>query len=133
MPVSVCPHCKTQLWVKDSQLNIAQGFVACSKCEGLFQAKDHLRGTPENIQPGQLPPAVSDTKLIHRLGTRVRGRKTLSKQEIADLLDNVLPADAKAKAAAATGQPKPATNWTLATLVALTVLIMQLFYLMLLR
>ncbi len=43
MPVCACPHCKTQLWVNDAQLNIAQGFVVCSQCEGLFQARDPVR------------------------------------------------------------------------------------------
>ncbi|HRL34281.1 MAG TPA: proton-conducting transporter membrane subunit, partial [Neisseria sp.] len=48
----------------------------------------------------------------------------------ADLLDGMLPPEAKAAPAAAKAQP---FNWTLASLVALTVLIMQLFYLLLLR
>ena len=114
MPVCACPHCKTQLWVNDAQLNIAQGFVVCSQCEGLFQARDHTRPTPPKLQAGK----------------EVRTRKVLSKNEIADLLDGMLPPEAKAAPAAAKAQP---FNWTLASLVALTVLIMQLFYLLLLR
>lgn len=132
MPVCACPHCKTQLWVQDNQLNVAQGFVMCSKCEGLFQAKNHVRDTPENMRPGQLPNAVTDVKLVHNLGPQVRTRKVISKNEIADLLDNFIPADksepAPVKAKAAAG-----FNWTMASLVALTVLIMQLFYLILLQ
>ncbi len=130
MPVCACPHCKTQLWVKDAQLNIAQGFVVCSQCEGLFQARDHTRPTPPKLQAGQLPEARTDVKLVHRIGKEVRTRKVLSKNEIADLLDGMLPPEAKAIPAAAKAQP---FNWTLASLVALTVLIMQLFYLLLLR
>ena len=96
------------------------------------------------------------TKLVHSIGPQVRTRKTLSKNEIADLLDNMLVSDARNSAKAATAvkmksaskpqppqipgpAPMPAQelrkdgfNWTLATLVALTVLIMQLFYLVLL-
>ncbi|UOO76644.1 hypothetical protein LVJ85_11655 [Neisseria sp. Dent CA1/247] len=159
MPVCVCPHCKTRLWVKDTQLNVAQGFVVCRKCEGLFQAKNHIAETPKNIDPSLLLNAVTDTKLVHSIGPQVRTRKTLSKHEIADLLDNMLVTDARNSAKAATAakmkgpaQPAPAIpasgpmpvhmpqqepkkdgfNWTLATLVALTVLIMQLFYLVLL-
>ena len=26
MPACSCPHCKTPHWVKDAQLNVAQGF-----------------------------------------------------------------------------------------------------------
>ena len=130
MPVCACPHCKTQLWVKDAQLNIAQGFVVCNQCEGLFQARDHTRPTPPKLQAGQLPEARTDVKLVHRIGKEVRTRKVLSKNEIADLLDGMLPPEAKAAPAAAKAQP---FNWTLASLVALTVLIMQLFYLLLLR
>lgn len=151
MPVCVCPHCKTRLWVKDTQLNVAQGFVVCRKCEGMFQAKNHIGETPKNIDPSLLLNAVTDTKLVHSIGAQVRTRKTLSKHEIADLLDNMLVNDArsssKAAVAAMNNTPKPAAhgpkpspapapakegfNWTLATLVALTVLIMQLFYLVL--
>ena len=130
MPVCACPHCKTQLWVNDAQLNIAQGFVVCSQCEGLFQARDHTRPTPPKLQAGQLPEARTDVKLVHRIGKEVRTRKVLSKNEIADLLDGMLPPEAKPAAATAKAQP---FNWTLASLVALTVLIMQLFYLLLLR
>ena len=130
MPVCACPHCKTQLWVNDAQLNIAQGFVVCSQCEGLFQARDHTRPTPPKLQAGQLPEARTDVKLVHRIGKEVRTRKVLSKNEIADLLDGMLPPEAKAAPAAA---KTPPFNWTLASLVALTVLIMQLFYLLLLR
>lgn len=156
MPVCVCPHCKTRLWVKDTQLNVAQGFVVCRKCEGLFQAKNHIAETPKNIDPSLLLNAVTDTKLVHSIGPQVRTRKTLSKNEIADLLDNMLVSDARNSAKAATAvkmksasKPQPPQipgpapmpvqelrkdgfNWTLATLVALTVLIMQLFYLVLL-
>lgn len=131
MPVSVCPHCQTQLWVKDAQLNVAQGFVVCSHCEGLFQARSHLVDTPEGTTPESLPAAITDAKLVHNIGPQVRTHKTLSKNEIADLLDDMLPAAAKTEAAPAA--PKAGFNWTLASLVALTVLIMQLFYLILLR
>lgn len=137
MPVSVCPHCKTQLWVKDNQLNVAQGYVVCSKCEGLFQAKHHTREMPKNVKPGQLPNAITDVKLVHSLGPQVRKQKTMSKHEIADLLDNMLPAAVKQEAANQTAathkNAKEGFNWTMASMVALTVLIMQLFYLFLLR
>ena len=36
------PHCKTYLKVKESQLNVAQGFVKCADCQGLFKAKDFV-------------------------------------------------------------------------------------------
>ncbi|MDO5638361.1 MAG: hypothetical protein Q4G28_00650 [Neisseria sp.] len=132
MPASVCPHCQTRLWVKEAQLNVAQGFVVCSQCEGLFQARSHLVATPDDADAESLPPAVTDVKLVHNIGPQVRSRKTLSKNEIADLLDEMLPAAAKARADAPAAK-KEGFNWTLASLVALTVLIMQLFYLILLR
>ena len=130
MPVCACPHCKTQLWVNDAQLNIAQGFVVCSQCEGLFQARDHTRPTPPKLQAGQLPEARTDVKLVHRIGKEVRTRKVLSKNEIADLLDGMLPPGANAASAAANTQT---FNCTLASLLAPILLSMQLFYLLLLR
>lgn len=134
MPICVCPHCKARLAVKETQLNLAQGFVVCTKCEGLFQAVHHISNTPHKALPEQLPSAATDTRLVRSLGAAARSRKALSKHEIADLLDNVLPADAQARQAAPTAAPKKeGFNWTLATLTALTVLIMQLFYLILMN
>ena len=73
MPACFCPHCKTRLWVKETQLNVAQGFVVCQKCEGMFKAKDHLASTKEPIF-NDLPEAVSDVKLVHRIGTHAMAR-----------------------------------------------------------
>lgn len=140
MLVSVCPHCKTRHRVKDTQLNVAQGFVVCSKCEGLFQAKDYMREMPDNAKADQLPYAVTDVKLVHSIGPQVRTRKAMTKHEIADVLDNLLPDDGKTTKNAAPARARRGDkakqeniNWTLASFVALTVLIMQLFYLILLR
>lgn len=130
MPACTCPHCHTHLWVKDTQLNIAQGFVVCNKCEGLFKAKEHFADLKEQFQQQALPNAVTDVRLVHNIGPQVRTHKQLSRHEIADLLDGVtlLP---KPSAAAAAPKKKEGINWTLASLVALTVLIMQLFYIIL--
>ena len=151
MPACICPHCKTSLWVKDTQLNVAQGFVICNKCEGLFKAKDSL--APSSANPDTLPHAVTDVRLVHDMGGNIRNRKQLARHEIASLPDSAERAK-KAKEEAArraeeenrrteefqalmAAAAKPAKseegfNWTLAVLVALTVLIMQLFYLVLL-
>ena len=153
MPACICPHCKTSLWVKDTQLNVAQGFVVCNKCEGLFKAKDSLAPSSAPANPDTLPNAVTDVRLVHDMGGNIRNRKQLSRHEIASLLDSAERAT-KAKEEAArraeeekrrteefqalmAAAAKPAKseegfNWTLAVLVALTVLIMQLFYLVLL-
>ena len=153
MPACICPHCKTSLWVKDTQLNVAQGFVVCNKCEGLFKAKDSLAPSSAPANPDTLPNAVTDVRLVHDMGGNIRNRKQLSRHEIASLLDSAERAN-KAKEEAArraedekrrteefqalmAAAAKPAKseegfNWTLAVLVALTVLIMQLFYLVLL-
>ncbi|MCS4534523.1 MJ0042-type zinc finger domain-containing protein [Neisseria montereyensis] len=164
MPVCTCPHCKTRLWVNNTQFNVAQGFVVCSKCDGLFQARGHITAMPDEPEPTDLPNALTDTKLIHALGPKVRAKKVLSKNEIAELLDNMHSGD-EAKLAefslseqehevdaafanvSAESSPesvvppapvaappaKESVNWTLATLIALTVLIMQLFYIILLN
>ncbi|WP_193618212.1 MULTISPECIES: MJ0042-type zinc finger domain-containing protein [Neisseria] len=154
MPACICPHCKTSLWVKDTQLNVAQGFVICNKCEGLFKAKDSLAPSSAPANPDTLPNAVTDVRLVHDMGGNIRNRKQLSRHEIASLLDSAERAKkAKEEAARraedekrrteefqalmAAAAAKPAKseegfNWTLAVLVALTVLIMQLFYLVLL-
>ena len=153
MPACICPHCKTSLWVKDTQLNVAQGFVVCSKCEGLFKAKDSLAPSSAPANPDTLPNAVTDVRLVHDMGGNIRNRKQLSRHEIANLLDSAERAR-KAKeeearraeeekrrteefqalmaAAAKPAKSEEGFNWTLAVLVALTVLIMQLFYLVLL-
>lgn len=144
MPACFCPHCKTRLWVKETQLNVAQGFVVCQKCEGMFKAKDHLASTKEPIF-NDLPEAVSDVKLVHRIGTHAIGKKQISRDEIADILNggttlhDTLPAPTAAPAAAPQVAVPPAAparqegfNWTIAALFAFIVLIMQLFYLTLL-
>ncbi|HFC8541288.1 TPA: MJ0042-type zinc finger domain-containing protein [Neisseria lactamica] len=144
MPACFCPHCKTRLWVKETQLNVAQGFVVCQKCEGLFKAKDHLASTKEPIF-NDLPEAVSDVKLVHRIGTHAIGKKQISRDEIAGILNggttqpDTPPAPAAAPAAAPQVSVPPAAparqegfNWTIATLFALIVLIMQLSYLVIL-
>lgn len=136
MPLCVCPHCETQLWVKDSQLNLAQGYVVCRTCQGLFQARSHTRPTPEHFHPELFPAAQTDTQLVQKIGTPVRASKQLSRQEIAALLDNVLTNEQKSLALAdmvkQQQQIKPPArefNWTLPAMVALTILIIQLFYL----
>ncbi|HEZ1582971.1 TPA: hypothetical protein WIJ98_000549 [Neisseria meningitidis] len=139
MPACFCPHCKTRLWVKETQLNVAQGFVVCQKCEGLFKAKDHLASTKEPIF-NDLPEAVSDVKLVHRIGTRAIGKKQISRDEIAGILNggttqpDIPPATAATPAAAPPAAParQDGFNWTIATLFALIVLIMQLSYLVIL-
>ena len=144
MPACFCPHCKTRLWVKETQLNVAQGFVVCQKCEGMFKAKDHLASTKEPIF-NDLPEAVSDVKLVHRIGTHAIGKKQISRDEIADILNggttlhDTPPVPAAAPAAAPQVAVPPAAparqegfNWTIAALFAFIVLIMQLFYLPLL-
>ena len=124
MPACSCPRCHTQIWVKDEQLKIAQGFVVCTKCEGLFKAK---------FQPEVLPTAMTDLRLSRGGKMPVQSQKQLSRNEIADLFDSFTVAPKPAAAAAApAAERKNDTNWTLATLVALTVLIIQLFYLVLL-
>ena len=172
MPVSVCPHCKTQLWVSNNQMNVANGFVKCSQCSGLLQAK-HFLDKSQAERTIKMQEAISDAALVSKIGLQIRqykalskdevcnllvglppngevdtfsktGQKKLSKAEIADLLDD-LHADAKKKIAPLdtlnkTTQVtnklhtrKSETNWTLAVMVALTVLILQLFYLLLMN
>lgn len=51
MPACFCPHCKTRLWVKETQLNVAQGFVVCQNAKGclkpktIWQARKNLYST----------------------------------------------------------------------------------------
>ena len=70
MPICSCPHCKTYLKVKESQLNVAQGFVKCADCQGLFKAKDFVaRADVASID--WMPDSISDIELVRRLGTYV--------------------------------------------------------------
>lgn len=152
MPICSCPHCNTFLKVKESQLNVAQGFVRCTDCQGLFKAKDFV-AKQQVSSIDWMADGVSDIEIVRRLGTYVRGRNAFDKQQIDYLLEH--PADGSQAAAvphdherlAARAVPLPApperaapaaaksgdTNWTLATLVALTILILQLFYILLTR
>lgn len=153
MPICSCPHCQTYLKVKESQLNVAQGFVKCVDCEGLFKAKDFVvRQKVASID--WLPEGVSDIDLVRRLGTYVRGRNSFDKRQIDYLLEHpaeagqpaAVPNDQEHRAAQPVPMPEPpprsespapaksgGTNWTLAALVALTVLILQLFFILLSR
>ena len=132
MPVSECPHCHTQLWVKEAQMNLAQGFVMCSQCEGLFQAKSHLREMNPKVMPGQLPNAVTDINLIRKVGASAREKKTFTKGEIADLLEDILDQKPSSEAIAKQNIFSGSFNWSIGSLVALTILVVQLFYLALL-
>ena len=109
----------------------------------MFKAKDHLASTKEPIF-NDLPEAVSDVKLVHRIGTHAIGKKQISRDEIADILNggttlnDTPPASAAAPASPRIAEPSAAPvrqegfNWTIAALFAFIVLIMQLFYLTLL-
>ena len=123
MPACSCPHCKTPHWVKDAQLNVAQGFVVCTRCSGMFKAKDYLSGNLP-ADPAHLP--------VHNIGAQILKHSKLSRKEISDLLNSALKEESKAEGPAAVKTRKDGFNWTLASLIALTVLIMQLFYLALL-
>ena len=131
MPACSCPHCKTPHWVKDAQLNVAQGFVVCTRCSGMFKAKDYLSGNLP-ADPAHLPVAVTDVRLVHNIGAQILKHSKLSRKEISDLLNSALKEEPKAEEQAAVKTRKDGFNWTLASLIALTVLIMQLFYLALL-
>ncbi|ASK27186.1 MJ0042-type zinc finger domain-containing protein [Neisseria chenwenguii] len=130
MPACTCPHCATNIWVNDSQLSVAKGFVVCTKCEGLFKAKENLADLKGQIQTKPLPSATNDKRQEKHTPPKAPERR-LSRNELADLLDNVITTSNAANAAAAV-QEKEGVNWTLAVMIALTVLIMQLFYLVLL-
>ena len=131
MPACSCPHCKTPHWVKDAQLNVAQGFVVCTRCSGMFKAKDYLSGNLP-ADPAHLPVAVTDVRLVHNIGAQILKHSKLSRKEISDVLNSALKEEPKAEEQAAVKTRKDGFNWTLASLIALTVLIMQLFYLALL-
>ena len=111
MPVSECPHCHTQLWVKEAQMNLAQGFVMCSQCEGLFQAKSHLREMNPKVMPGQLPNAVTDINLIRKVGASAHAKKTFTKGEIADLLEDILDQKPSSEAIAKQNIFSGSFNW----------------------
>lgn len=125
MPACTCPHCRTNIWVKDTQLNLAQGFVVCHQCEGVFKAASHLTKAGGRFQAESPPAAATDARLVRNIGAQVRRHKQLSRNEIADLLDGITLA------------PKPEAtargfNWHIACAVAAAVLLLQLVYLALL-
>ncbi|HFC8537819.1 TPA: MJ0042-type zinc finger domain-containing protein, partial [Neisseria bacilliformis] len=96
MPICSCPHCNTFLKVKESQLNVAQGFVRCTDCQGLFKAKDFV-AKQQVSSIDWMADGVSDIETVRRLGTYVRGRNAFDKQQIDYLLEH--PADGSQAAA----------------------------------
>ena len=89
MPACSCPHCKTPHWVKDAQLNVAQGFVVCTRCSGMFKAKDYLSGNLP-ADPAHLPVAVTDVRLVHNIGAQILKHSKLSRKEISNLLNSAI-------------------------------------------
>ncbi len=154
MPICSCPHCKTYLKVKESQLNVAQGFVKCADCQGLFKAKDFVaRADVASID--WMPDGISDIELVRRLGTYVRGRNSFSKEQADYLIEHpgqgdALPPGLEDKGhyaarkvplpqipvqaqVAAPVKSRENNHWMVAALGMLTVLILQLFYIALNR
>ena len=97
----------------------------------MFKAKDYLSGNLP-ADPAHLPVAVTDVRLVHNIGAQILKHSKLSRKEISDLLNSALKEEPKAEEQAVVKTRKDGFNWTLASLIALTVLIMQLFYLALL-
>jgi len=82
---------------------------------------------------GELLAHRAGTSLTHTVhGAQILKHSKLSRKEISDLLNSALKEEPKAEEQAAVKTRKDGFNWTLASLIALTVLIMQLFYLALL-
>ena len=71
--------------MKDEQLKIAQGFVVCTKCEGLFKATENIVDLKGKFQPEVLPTAMTDLRLSRGGKMPVQSQKQLSRNEIADL------------------------------------------------
>ena len=107
MPACSCPHCKTPHWVKDTQLNVAQGFVVCTRCSGMFKAKDYLSGNLP-ADPAHLPVAVTDVRLVHNIGAQILKHSKLSRKEISDLLNSALKEEPKAEVPKAAPAPASA-------------------------
>jgi len=91
--------------VKDEQLKIAQGFVVCTKCEGLFKATENIVDLKGKFQPEVLPTAMTDLRLSRGGKMPVQSQKQLSRNEIADLFDSFTVAPKPAAAAAAPASP----------------------------
>ena len=100
---------------------------------GIIPSAQPYPADTREFSPDLLPAAQTDTKLVQKIGTPVRTHKQLSRGEIAELLDNMLTNEQKSLALAdmLQNRNKQDFNWTLPSMVALTILIIQLFYLVL--
>ncbi|MDO4877873.1 MAG: hypothetical protein Q3966_01075 [Neisseria sp.] len=139
MPICACPHCKAYMKVKDSQMNVAQGFVRCTDCQGLFKAKDFVYTKNLGTSIDFLPDALSDIETVRKLGAYVRGRNAFTYKQTKQLLEHPkdgLPEETSPYAARPVPLPssdKGGNRWTVAALAALTVLVCQMFYILLNR
>ncbi len=138
MPICACPHCNAYIKVKEKQMNVAQGFVRCTDCQGLFKAKDFIYTKNIGTSIDWLPDAVSDIETVRKLGAYVRGRNAFTLKQTELLLarkEGGLPEELMPHAARPIPLPaaKGGNRWTVASLAALTVLVCQMFYILLNR
>lgn len=89
MPASACPHCQTQLWVRDVQLNMSQGFVFCSHCDSLFKAREYLINLPTNTKPEELSTAITNAHLLMQIGHKMKNKTVVTPEQLTQIVAEV--------------------------------------------
>ncbi|MDO5687680.1 MAG: zinc-ribbon domain-containing protein [Neisseria sp.] len=100
MLITTCPQCRAKFRVTEQHLSAADGLVVCSRCRGIFQAKDSLQRTSAAKPKAPERPAVKLS--AHLFGSTIRsGRKSANEFDLGDLSEPPAPS-AHATAAAET-------------------------------
>ncbi|MEY4318873.1 MAG: hypothetical protein RI902_2681 [Pseudomonadota bacterium] len=141
MQITQCPECHTAFKVSSEHLAVANGWVRCGRCGGVFEALLHLEsedtqeaqaanGHDQNAvvanaaAPSPSQPAASDIDAFHdSLLSFVPGGMRASKSSASDVNDQANGhANAAATAAKASEQvsAQPVWLWVLAALLTLT-------------
>lgn len=122
----LCSHYRQQFAIDDNQLVKASGFTVCPHCEGVLKAADHFTNADATnltvAHHAERTPPV-------RLTTKPTS-KTISKNEVADLLDDWIQVNNKSSTA--TSIHNNHWSWGAACIVAAIILLLQLIYLWLL-
>lgn len=70
MLITTCSHCHAKFRVTEQHLSAADGLVVCSRCRGIFQAKDSLQNMAESKPKAPEHPAAKISAQL--FGTNLR-------------------------------------------------------------
>ncbi len=74
MLITTCSHCHAKFRVTEQHLSAADGLVVCSRCRGIFQAKDSLHNMAESKPKAAARPAAKISAQL--FGTNLRSGRS---------------------------------------------------------